>query len=330
MSSISSIDENLNFSSFLFDVCIDFMSYSSSEFKERVDFFLSKFRKYIFISSSRVYSDNDSYITENTKRLLDISKDDDFIKTDEYSLAKAREENLLVNSKFKNWIIVRPYITYGQERFQLGVLEKENFLYRALHGRKIVFSKDILNHITTMTSGDDVAKGICAIVNHCLSLESKVFHITSPYYCKWQEILSIYSETLKQFGYSGEFMLDGFAFNLKRKVSKYQVIYDRYYDRKFDNSTINEIVETSKFASPLDPKFGIKRYLQEFILNPNFKQIDWALEAWNDKFTGEFTPLKEIPGISSKVNYLLRRYNLDLLANIIGYGVKIIKKLGAI
>ena len=35
-------------------------------------------------------------------RLLDISKDDKYLRTDEYALAKARQENILQKSG-KNW-----------------------------------------------------------------------------------------------------------------------------------------------------------------------------------------------------------------------------------
>ena len=53
------------------------------------------------------------------------------------------EENLLFNSEKNNFTIIRPTITYNTQRLQLGVLEKENWLYRALHGRAIVFSDDV-------------------------------------------------------------------------------------------------------------------------------------------------------------------------------------------
>ena len=53
---------------------------------------------------------------------------------------------------------------------QLGVLEKEGVFYRALHGRSIVFSRDIADKITTMTWGHDVAEGIAAIVNQAEAL----------------------------------------------------------------------------------------------------------------------------------------------------------------
>lgn len=55
-----------------------------------------------------------------------MCRDEDYIKTDEYALQKARQENILLGSKYKNWTIIRPYITYNKERLQLGVLEKKS------------------------------------------------------------------------------------------------------------------------------------------------------------------------------------------------------------
>lgn len=53
------------------------------------------------------------------------------LSIDEYAITKAHQENLLINSKNKNWTIIRPYITYSEQRLQLGTFEKEDWLYRA-------------------------------------------------------------------------------------------------------------------------------------------------------------------------------------------------------
>lgn len=47
-------------------------------------------------------------------------------------MAKARQEDILYQSGFSNYTIVRPSVTYNTYRLQLGALEKENWLYRAL------------------------------------------------------------------------------------------------------------------------------------------------------------------------------------------------------
>lgn len=104
------------------DAIVDFMVYPEDEFKENLSNFLDNTKQYIYISSARVYAESSNLITEDTPRLLDVSKDKEFLKTNEYALAKAREEDLLRKSGRTNYTIVRPSITYNTDRLQLGVL----------------------------------------------------------------------------------------------------------------------------------------------------------------------------------------------------------------
>ena len=71
---------------------VDFMAYSTKEFSEKVDLFLNKTDQYFFLSSSRVYAESNIPITENSKRLIDVCEDEEYLKTDEYALAKARQD----------------------------------------------------------------------------------------------------------------------------------------------------------------------------------------------------------------------------------------------
>ena len=68
-------------------------------------------------------------------------KDEEYLNTDEYALSKARQENILHEAGCNNWTIISPYITFSETRLQLGVLEKEDWLWRAINGYSIVFQK---------------------------------------------------------------------------------------------------------------------------------------------------------------------------------------------
>ena len=157
------------------DVIIDFMVYSIDELKERINIILKSTDQYIFLSSARVYADS-PIISEDSPRLLDVCQDKEYVASNEYAIAKAKEENLLFESKYKNWTIVRPGLTYAENRLQLGVYEKENWLYRALHGRSIVFSKDLMDKYYTLSYGKDVADGIVQLVGKTEAI-GQVFHI---------------------------------------------------------------------------------------------------------------------------------------------------------
>lgn len=298
------------------DAIVDFMVHSEENLKSLLPKFLSNTHQYIFISSARVYAQSDAPISEKTPRLLNVSTDMEYLKTNEYALAKAREEDLLLNSGKKNFTIIRPSITYNTERLQLGVLEKENWLYRALKGRSIVFSEDINNKLTAMTFGQDVSIGITSIIGQQKAL-GETFHITYPVSLPWSEILSIYLNVLrKHLGKEIPIVMTEKSTNLRFQWRKYQVIYCRYFNRTFDNSKIAQFCDLSNFTSP---KKGLIDCLENFLKNPKFENIQWDIEALNDKEAKEYTPLSEIPSLSNKLTYIYYRYNVKFLVRVVRF-----------
>lgn len=310
-------------SMYKWDAVVDFMVRSEINLKENLPYFFANTHQYIFISSCRVYSQSEQKITENTPRLLDVSTDAEYLKTNEYALAKAREENLLFNSGNTNFTIIRPTITYNSHRLQLGVLEKENWLYRALHGRSIVFSDDINDKLTTMTLGDDVAMGIASIVGKEDAV-GQVFHITYPESRAWHEVLAIYLDVLeKHLGRRVPVVMTQKSTNLKFKHRVYQLIYSRYFNRTFDNSKISQFCDITQFTFP---EIGLVQCLNKFLDSPKFSDIAWDIEAVNDKVSGERTPLSEIPSRGGKITYLAYRYNMAWLLKLAFIFRKLIKR----
>lgn len=290
-----------------YDVIVDFMSYKTDEFSKRIDILLESTKQYIFISSSRVYANKEHPIKECSPRLLDVVEDNKYLQTDEYALTKARQENLLKKSRYRNYTIIRPYITYGDYRMQLGVLEKEEWLYRALKGRTVVFSKDIGEKITTMTNGHDVANGIYSIMGKAESY-GEAYHITGNNLVKWFDVWTIYSKVLiSQTGNKPKIKLvdiDDFL-SIRSVDLKWQVLYDRLYDRDFDNSKIEYAMEDVHFVSL---ETGLTECLSNFLSKPLFKGINWKSEAVKDRITSEKTPIKDISGIKNKLVYIFYRF----------------------
>lgn len=293
-----------------YDTIVDFMIYDTEEFENRSLFFLDHCKQYIFISSSRVYSNKDELITEQTPRLLDVCKDTAYLSTDEYALTKARQENILKKSGRNNWTIVRPYITFSEFRLQLGVMEKENWLYRALKGRTIVFSKDIAERYTTLTYGHDVARGVISLFGQTEAL-GQVFHITVNESHRWEEILGWYVDVIKkETGAEPKvYMMDQNMRFHYHNTNLWQVTVDRLYDRKFDTSKINHFIDTSSFVST---ESGLKESLKYFIGHPKFHNINWKEEAYYDKLTHEHASLSEMETLKQKIKYILYRYFIPL------------------
>lgn len=288
------------------DVIVDFMLYSTNQFDNRIKKLLNSTNHYIFISSARVYSNCDTVTTENSKRLIDISTDKNYLSVNEYALNKAKQEDILINSGYKNWSIIRPYITYSEFRLQLGVFEKEEWLYRALKGRTIVFAQEMKDKITTMTYGYDVALGISKIIGKELS-KTEIFQITTNKSIKWKEVIEIYQDVIEnkkgfrpkvKFIQLQEFMI------FRPENSKYQILYDRMFDRKFDNSKISDYIDVTQFT---EIRNGIEICVDSFLENLNYNDINWKHEAIKDKITNEFANINEIRGIRNIVKYLINR-----------------------
>ena len=86
--------------------------------------------------------------------------------------------------------------------------------------------------------------------------------------------------------------------------NKWQIKYDRLYDREFNNTKI----ETVRGKYNYKPTFeGLGECLEEFISNPVWLGMNTRYEAWCDRQCGEWTPLWEIPGKKAKLRYLKHR-----------------------
>ena len=287
-----------------YDAIVDFMVYGTEELKERLPILLDHTNQYFFFSSSRCYADSSIRITEDSPRLVDVCNDPDYLSIDEYGMAKGREENLLRETGRTNWTIIRPYITYNSNRIQLGVYEKENWLRRALEGRTIVFPKDIASKKTSLTYGPDVAGAIVQLIGNKKAY-GQAFHITTDESHTWGEILDFYCKKIEEItGKRPKVKLVESSDGLMTVWNKWQIRYDRLFNREFDNSKIESVRGKYDYKPTFE---GLGECLEEFIANPKWLGMNAKYEAWCDRQCREWTPLKEIPGKRAKLSYLKHR-----------------------
>jgi nucleoside-diphosphate-sugar epimerase len=289
------------------DAIIDFMIYPTKEFQQRYPLLLRATGHYIYLSSGRVYSQSDIPLKEDSPRLLDVCSDQEYLATDEYALAKARQENFLFDGASRNWTIVRPYITFHHERLQLGIQEKEDWLYRALRCKTVIDCADIQSKQTTMTFGLDVARVIFALIGQ-KDAKGEVFNVTADKTVLWSEVLNIYLAVLhERLGKRPKVSLQPLNNFMRLRQGKYQAIYDRMYNREFDNRKIQQFIDTSSFKDPLQ---GLTECLNQFFELPKeqFKTVNWRREALKDRLIGEHTPCQAFPSLSAAANYCILRY----------------------
>ena len=292
------------------DCIVDFMVYSTAEFKNKYKLFLESAGQYIFLSSARVYADTQDQITENSPRLLDVCRDSVYLATDEYALAKARQEDLLRCAKKNNWTVVRPSITYADDCLQLGVFEKEYWLSRALNGKSIVFSSDIAIRRTAMAHGEDVARAISILTGNS-NAYSQIFQIASPKSIIWNDILNIYLTSI-------ESCIDRrpnvyFMKNMDELKllmgNHWQIYYGRYFNRTFNSSKIIQFcMENGYNLKFRDAEEGLSKCIRNFILKKlKFKFYNVTIDAYMDRIVGEYANLRNL-SLSQKLEYRSVRY----------------------
>lgn len=212
---------------------VDFMIWSTAEFRERYRDFLGATDQYVFTSSYRVYADS-PVITEDSPRLLDVVDNPAYLSTDEYALRKARCEDMLAASGADNWTVVRPAITYdgANGRLQLGTLESRHWLWRAMHGIPVSLPSDMLAKQTTMSYGGDVARMIALLVGNPAAL-GETFTVSGSDHMTWRGVAEAYNSVLPF--EVAECELDDY---IAARGSEYQIRYDRMFNRVVDNSKI--------------------------------------------------------------------------------------------
>ena len=286
------------------DVILDLMVYKTEQLKFTLDKFLNSCGLYIYISSGRVYFPTDEPLNEESARLLDYSDNAHYLRTREYALEKARQENLLFANKRNNWLILRPYITFNKDRLQLGAYEKEDWLYRGLQQKNIPLPSELLERETTITSADEVARLIYYLLkSKCVNAD--VFDIINPTATTWREILHVYEKCIYEvtgITLSFDFLPAEELFICHR--GKYQLTMDRLHNRRFSGEKIKSLSDDIVFGDPLsDLEYKLKFFLED----PRFKKISYLREGVKDRITKQPWQFGNVQSLRAKMDYLRGR-----------------------
>jgi len=187
----------------------------------------------------------------------------------------------------------------------LGVYEKEKWLYRALNGRPIVFSKDVASKSTSLTYGGDVARVMTKLIGN-KKATGEAFHIVSPENIRWNDVLNIYVDALTEIRGTRP-IVELTESAIVPEEAKYQYQYDRLFNRTFDSGKVEKVI--GEVPTYIKPKEGLTRCVREFILEfESFRTIDWRMEAAFDRRTASRTSVSEIQGKRDRLRYLGYRY----------------------
>ncbi len=222
-----------------YDAIVDFLIYGTGEVTYYQPYFLDQTEQYLYLSTYRIYDNKEVPIRETSPRLIDTADDLILRNSEDYSIYKARGENVLRASGRKNWTIIRPAITYSLLRYQLVTLEANDTVGRAFAGKKVVVPEQARNIQATMSWAGDVANMIAGLLFNPKAF-GETFTVATAEHHTWGEIAEYYKDIcgLDALWVDQEDYLRILNPDPYRRNARWQLEVDRLFSRIIDNSKI--------------------------------------------------------------------------------------------
>lgn len=222
-----------------YDGIVDFMIYTTTHLPAAIAWYPQHCGHYIYLSSYRVYDSKELPIREDSPRLIDSSENELFRNSDDYSIFKARGENMLRSLPCHNWTIVRPTITYSLMRYQLVTLEGGQNVGRARRGKSVVLPEEARNVPATMTWAGDVTRMIAGLLCNGKAF-GEAYSVCTAEHHTWGEIADYYKEIchLKAVWVPKEEYLNILCSWPHSFNARWSLEYDRLAPRIMDNGKI--------------------------------------------------------------------------------------------
>ncbi len=250
-----------------YSAVVDFLIYTHTDenFPRRMVKFLNNTEHYIYLSSYRTYANEEHPIKETSPLLIDVLPPDKIAERgDDYCLFKARGERFLMESGKKNWSIIRPAITYSVGRYQLVTCEANVVYTRATEGKTILLPKEAMGIQATMSWAGDVAMMIARLLLNPAAY-GETYTVSTAEHHPWQTVAEYYKELI---GLEYETIPTEDFIEIMTKPgqsslgARWQLCYDRLFDRVVDNSKILNL--TGMKQSELMPLYnGLEKVLAE-------------------------------------------------------------------
>ncbi len=278
-----------------YDGIVDFIHYPDIEqWKARFDLLASHTDRYVFLSSYRVYADEEHPLRESSPQLLDVFGESGLLAQDTYGIQKSYAERHILASKYKNWTIVRPLISFSHFRLDLVTLSGSHLLPRALAHKKVPLPEGARKQTAGLGWAGNVGKLIARLL-FAPKACCEDFIVGNDENLTWEEIAAVYTEVM---GLSFIWVDD--AEYLKACTGNSysdQIIlyYDRLYNRLVDTSKAREAVGMKK-----DEFVGFRDALiyelsqlgadavPRFIENEASRGINSRMDAWLETHGGVY------------------------------------------
>lgn len=264
-----------------YDGIIDFLDYNAAAYQQRYRLFAENCKHYIFLSSYRVYNGKESPAREDSPRYLDQCDNEEFRFSDDYSIYKARDEDILRASGFDNWTIVRPSIIFSSLSLPLCPLGAWHIYNRAKEGKPTILPDQAIETFGCATWSGDIAKLFAGVLFNpkCYTetytfatAESQTWGTWAEYY---KELVGLQTWTVDLEAYKEIFWNNA-------EWSNRMLIYDRLVNRVMDNSKILAAVGMTQ--SDMTPVFDALKFelerLPEGFMFPGDPTVNSNMDAY--------------------------------------------------
>ena len=276
-------DMQSKFANRKFDVVVDFLSRVPADIERVYPIFKDICQQYIFISSACVYqrADEDFPIKESSPK---PNKDWSYNIEKYESELKLQE---LAKGSTSYYTIVRPYITYNEERIPLGitpVYKNHRTIIERIRAGKPWFVWDDGKAITTVTFTKDFAVGVVGLFLNPKA-KNEDFHVTSNFTYTQKEVAEKLFQKLNI--KSNIVSLPTSVIAKKMPEYKGMLVGDRSLNAEFDNNKIKDAVPELEFKISLD------------------EGLDAILAYWDSLDTYDYDYI-----FDAKIDKLLRSYGV--------------------
>jgi len=244
---------------------VNFLHYNEVEDYDKIHSLLIENTDHlIFLSSYRVYADEQHPITEEAPRLLDVISEEAFLENEKYAVSKAKCEDYL-RSKHAGepWTIIRPVISFSDRRLDLLMYSGNTVVRAADKGKELVmpsFARDY-------SAGLDWAGNSGKLIANLLFKPDAIgetFTIYSGHGLTWGEVAEAYHNTTGvnvRWGDEQEFLDKNPTLN-PESPSWWTYKYDRRFNRDLDASKVLRVTGlTAKDFETVEE--GIRRELKK-------------------------------------------------------------------
>ena len=233
-------DELLNelFKAHHYDAIVDFIHYTTPEaYKPRCNLLLANTDQLVFLSSYRVYADEEHPIKETSPQLLNVIKDPYFLENEKYAVPKSHNENTLRASGKKNWTIIRPLISFSHFRLDLVRAGAPELLFRSKAGKPILLPEAARKLTSGVGWAGNIGKMIAALIGNDKAL-GEAFTLGTGEQNPWEQVADMYTDRVgaSYVWIPTEDYLECAHNNAYSE--RCALLYDRLFDRKIDTSKL--------------------------------------------------------------------------------------------